>query len=253
MSFSASDPRFDEQPQSPVQTRERSGGRGCFFWGCLTLALVFLALLIGILLALYFTAKHYINKYTSDAPMEIAVVELSEEEIDALKGRFEAFEASIKEGGEAQDLEVSAEEINALIAEDEDLKGRVLVRISDGRVGGDISFPMDDLPGGGGRYLNATADFDVSMEGGVLMVTLADATVNGSPLPQPVMQQLSGQNLAKDAYKDRENAEVLRKFESIEVVGDKIILKARPKPPAEPVAAEIESMDEAVVPVESAP
>lgn len=115
---------------------------------------------------------------------------------------------------------------------------------------------MDQLPGGGGRYLNATADFDVSMPGGVLVVTLVDAQVNGSPLPQAIVDGFADENIAKDAYDDPENAEVLRKFESLEIVGDKIILRARkqpaegPDPPVAPEieAPEIETIEEAEVP-----
>jgi hypothetical protein len=268
MSFAVTDPRFDPLPapeQPPADggefRDERPKGRGCFFWGCLTLVVLFLVLLIGVPLAAYFAVKHYVNKFTANAPLNIAAVELPEEEMKALEARFEAFDASL-EKGQPQDLEVTAKEINAMISQDDQLKGRVLVRIADGKVGGDISIPMDQLPGGGGRYLNATADFDVSMPGGVLMVTLVDAQVNGSPLPQAIVDSFAGENIAKDAYDDPENAEVLRKFESLEIVGDKIILRARkqpaeaPDPPDAPEieapgmeAPEIETIEEAEVPV----
>ena len=260
MSFAVTDPRFDQQSpaaeQPPVQDgghhEDRRQGRGCFFWGCLSLVVVFLVLLIGIPLAAYFTVRHYVNKFTSDVPLNIVAVELPEEEMKALEARFETFDAAMDKG-EPQDLEVTAKEINAMIAKDEQLKGHVFVRIADGKVGGDVSIPMDQLPGGGSRFLNATADFDVSMDGGVLIVTLADAKVNGAPLPQAIVDGFAGQNLAKEAYEDPDSAEVLRKFDSLEIVGDKIILKARKQaaePPA-PVAPEIESMDEAAAPAEN--
>ena len=38
------------------------------------------------------------------------------------------------------------------------------------------------------------------------------------------------QNLAKDAYKDPKNAEMIRKLESLEIKDGKIILKVRAKP-----------------------
>ena len=276
MSFAVTDPRFDTTPapeQPPVDDGEhrdgRPQGRGCFFWGCLTLVVLFLVLLIGVPLAAYFTVKHYVNKFTSDVPMNIAAVELPEEEMQALEARFEAFDESLDKG-EPQDLEVTAKEINAMIAQDEQLRGRVFVRIADGKIGGDVSFPMDQLPGGGGRFLNATVDFDASMVGGVLMVTLADAQVNGAPLPQAFLDAFAGENLAEGFYEEPESAEVLQKFESLAIVGDRIILKARKQPvdaDAPPAKApglpavqgdeaqevqspEIESIEEAQVPVD---
>lgn len=267
MSFAVSDPRFDPPPDEgppgerpPANDVEPRRGRGCFFWGCLTLVIVFLTLLIGVVLAAYLTLRHYVKQYTADAPLNIAVVELSDEEMQALEARFEAFDASMKEGGQQLDLEVSAKELNALISQDPDLKGLTFVRIGDGKIGGDVSIPMDELPAGRGRYLNAAVDFNVSMDRGVLVVTLADAEVNGVPLPPPILQGLSRKNLARDAYKGRGNAEVLRKFESLEIVGDKILLKARtdvglPAPPEphapHPDAPEIESIEEAAVPAEN--
>lgn len=205
-----------------------SQGRGCFFWGCLVTAILFLVLLVGIPVALYFTAKHYVNKYTSDTAAEIAVVELPEEELEALKARFDTFNNALEAGEQPEDLELTAEEINALINENPDFKERAFVRIQDGQVGGDISIPTDQFPGGGGRFFNASADFDVSMEGGVLIVTLADATVNGTPLPQPFLDTMEQENLAKDLYDDAETAEVLRKFESVEIKENRILLKAKP-------------------------
>jgi hypothetical protein len=263
MSFAVTDPRFDPLPapeQPPVDGGEfqddRPRGRGCFFWGCLTLVVLFLVLLIGVPLAAYFTLKHYVNKFTADAPLNIVAVELPEEEMKALEARFEAFDASI-EKGEPQNLEVTAKEINAMISQDDQLKGHVLVRIADGKVGGDVSFPANNLPGGAGRHFNAAVDFDVSMVGGVLVVTLADSKVNGLSLPQTFIDNFAGQNFAEGFYKDPENAEVLRKFESLEIVGDKIILRARKQPAEEPglpgapeiEAPEIETIEEAEVPV----
>jgi hypothetical protein len=45
------------------------------------------------------------------------------------------------------------------------------------------------------------------------------------------MANLRQQNLAKDATKDPDNAEMIRRFESIEIKDGKIIIKPRPKEP----------------------
>jgi len=126
-----------------------------------------------------------------------------------------------------QELVLTAEEINALIAAEEQLRGRVFVRIEEGRVFGEVSIPTDMIPGGGGRFFNADAEFDVSMRDGILEVRLTDASVKGERIPEAVLEGFSQENLAKDVYKDRENAEMLRKFESIEVVDDSIVLKLK--------------------------
>lgn len=226
-------------------------GKGCLFWGCLITATVLLLLAIGIVWSVYSLMSGLVNQYTSTEPMEIAVVELPEEEMKALNERYEAFEQAIKAGENPGDLELTAEEINALISQEEDLAGRVFVRIENGQLGGDISVPTDFVPLlGKGRFFNATGEFDASMDNGVLVVTLADATVNGAPVPAEALQAFKSENLAKSLYDDADTAKVLRKFESLTIEGDKVILKARPanELPADedaPPAAEVESLEEA--------
>ncbi|MEO0529086.1 MAG: hypothetical protein AAF266_00780 [Planctomycetota bacterium] len=256
MSFEVRDPRFDpEPPRETLEEEDRRRGRGCLFWGCLVTAIVFLVLLIGIPLGIYFTAKHYVNKFTTEEPAEIAVVELPEEQLAELTGRFEVFDQALENNEAPPDLELTAEEINGLISTNDELRGLVFVRIKDGQVGGNISIPTDDFPGGGGRFFNATVDFEVSLMNGQLVVMLADASVNGTPLPQSILDTFAGENLAKDAKFDQETEELLAKFESIEVVDDRIVLRAKPSAePAEqePASAEIEDFETVETPQRAA-
>lgn len=233
---------LEEDNAFTAEPREKKKGMGCLFWGCLITFLLIVLLVVGLGLAAYFGLKGVINQYTSDTPAEIPVVELAEEEMAELTGRFEAYKEAIEGDQPLESIELTAEELNALIALDEEMKGRVHVTIENGLVGGEVSIPTDMFPGGGGRFFNATAEFEVGMLGDRLMVTVADATVNGEPLPGPFLEGLKGENLAKDAYNDPDTAAVLNKFESIEVVGDKIILTPKASSsgdgPAEEPAAE---------------
>ena len=107
------------------------------------------------------------------------------------------------------------------------MKGKIHVRIENGLVAGDVSVPTDAIPGGKGRYFNGSATFDVSMDEGVLIVTLADADVNGQPVPAQVLEAMARENLAKDMYKDPEVAKALKRIDSVEVADDLIILKVK--------------------------
>ncbi|MEO8496414.1 MAG: hypothetical protein ABI614_15205, partial [Planctomycetota bacterium] len=100
----------------------------------------------------------------------------------------------------------------------------------DGEVIGDVSIPVDFLPGGKGRFFNASATFNVTLENGVLIVTLKDANVKGEKLPQQFIDAMGKENLAKDAYKDPEVAATLSRIESLSIEHDKIILKPRVMP-----------------------
>ena len=182
-----------------AQVPEKSGC-GCWVWGCLSVVVIGI---IGIALAsylLYRVAAGQIEKYTSETPQEMPVVEYDEETLTALETRFDDFKAKLKSGEPTEDLVLTAEDINAMIAKKEDLKGKIFVKIEDGQLKGDVSMPLDNLPlgVGKGRYFNASAAFDVTMANGMLVVNLADAEVKGEQVPEEFLQGMRKENLAKD-------------------------------------------------------
>ncbi|MEM6328962.1 MAG: hypothetical protein AAF790_01805 [Planctomycetota bacterium] len=215
-----------DAPTAPPEKR----GRGCFFYGCLIAGIgmaLLLALVVGGGFWAYSFAKGQVEAYTDEAPAEIPIVEMSEEEVAEVEARVEALTTAIDEGKPVEKMVFTADEINALIGANEDLRGKVYIRIEEGKVTGDLAIPAEGLPGGGGRHFNASATLGVSMEDGVLIVTLEDATVKGQPLPEAFITPFRQQNFAKDLYKDPQVAEKLRQIESIEVVEDKIIITPR--------------------------
>ncbi len=222
----------DQQPtayQAPMAPPEKKP-RGCLFWGCLIVAIA-----LGLLLVLavaggvggYYFLKGQINAYTEETPAELPVVELSEEQVAEIQSRIEGLQDAVENDGETTELVLTADEINALIASNEEFKGKVFVRIEDGQIAGDVSIPTDFLPIGKGRYFNASASFEVSLENGVLVVKLKDATVKGQPLPKEVIDAIAAENLAKDLSQNPELAEKIKRFESIEVRDNKLILRPR--------------------------
>lgn len=262
----------------PVQKKQ---GWGCWVWGCLGVIVFMLIAIVGLGFAGYFFWTAQVEKYTDIQPAELPVVEMEEKELEVLENRIESFTNQVRPPAESaeesetaaaepesepepadesiaapgeptaeaetespvRELVLTAHEINALIASKPDLRGRVFVEINDGVVSGQVSFPTDVIPGASGRYFNADAEFDVSMQDGILVVRLTDAKVKGERIPQQLLDGFANENLAKDLYSDPENAEMLRKFESIEVVDDSIVLRLKDpqEPPESDLAPEIQS------------
>lgn len=223
------DPKMsDPQNENPYQVvgERKSSGRCCVY-GCLITFLLVAFVVVGGGFAGYWWLQGQVNRFTADAPADLPIVELSDDELAEIQARIDNFKETIEADETPDDLVLTAEEINALISKDEDLRGKVYVAIADGEVTGDVSIPTDFLPGGQGRYFNASATFDVSLENGVLIVTLTDAEVKGEKIPQQFIDGMGKENLAKDAYKDPEVAATLRRIESISIEGDKIVLKPR--------------------------
>ncbi len=238
-------------PTATGKPPETKTGR-CLLLGCIGVFVTGLLLIVCAGFGTYFAVQKQVEKYTATEPADIPTVEYSDEELETLQARLDGFQTTLKpepepepppegerseiavepnaksEATPVSELVLTADDINALIATNPDLKGRLFVAIDDGKITGEISVPIESfVPGSKGRYLNGSGTFDVSLDEGVLFVTLDSAEVKGEPIPEAVMQSMRKQNLAKDLYKDKDTADMIRRFESIRIEDDKIIAKLK--------------------------
>jgi hypothetical protein len=234
--MSTNDPEFHQAPKfSPEQYEAPPRQRGCFFYGCIIASVLAVLMLILLGIAIYvgyrFLAQQ-IDQYTSTSPIELPKLEMPAEQRQAVKERFESFKKAVDDGTPIEPLVLTSDDLNALISENEDLKGTIYVTVDGDEVKGKVSWPLDKLGIGmvRGRYLNGEADLKASLQNGVLIVTLDSIEVNGKKPPEEFLQSLRQQNLAKDMYKDEKNAAMIRKFESLEIKDGKITIKVRAKP-----------------------
>lgn len=229
------DPEFYNAPKyAPETPPVVAKQHGCFFYGCIIASILAVLFLILVGVIGYFSyrfATRMVEQYTSTSPREIPTVEMPEADREALKKRFEDFRKAVNEGTPTDTLVLTSDDINALIEDDADLKGKVHVKIEGDEVKAEISIPLEKIGLAmlRGRYLNGEADVKASLVNGVLIVTLDSVEVNGKPFPEEFMQPLREQNLAKDMYKDQKNAEMLRRLEKLEIKDGKIILRVRAK------------------------
>src|ERR1043165_2898525 len=98
-------------------TRKR---RGCLFYGCLTGFVFLLLILLGGLLGTRYLKK-MVTDFTEDKPTPIPAVKLSDAETQQVRKRVDDFRSSVRAGKPTPPLELTADEINALIANDPDL------------------------------------------------------------------------------------------------------------------------------------
>ena len=214
---------FDVNQQYPDIPRKR------FPWGCLLGGCcVVMLLMAGGIGATGFMAyrfyKSQMARYTSDEPAELPAVDASESEIEDLKLRVESFKELVENEEANEPLELTEKEINMLISQNEDMSDKVYLRIEDDLLTADVSVPLDMLPGGEGRFFNGSVTLDAEIDNGRLEVYLEDADVQGEEIPSEILSQLSKENLAKDVNYDEDTKEWIERFESIEIVDNKIVL-----------------------------
>lgn len=209
--------------------------RGCLFYGCLSLVIVGLLATV-VLVSGYFLAKrtynNLVNDFTAATPEPIESVSYPPAENEALQQRLQAFKTTLDSGKGELELVLTAADLNALIAENPELKGKLFVMIEGDKVRGKVSWPLPDV---GplklkGRYLNGMVTFRVSLEGGVLNVGLDDIKVKSNALPAVVVSEFKKQNLAQEFQKDPKQQAEIRKFESIRIEDDKVYLRSKAAP-----------------------
>jgi hypothetical protein len=209
--------------------------RGCFFYGCLTAIIVAVLLAVVVGFGAYFTMTKLAGlavEYTEASPMQLPKVEASPSEQDALKRRVADFQKAMDAGKPAA-LALTGDELNMLIAGDaskSSWKDRVRFDIQGSDLKCQLSMPLDDVakvPGFGdlkGRYLNGSAVVKASMETGTLFVTLQSLEVKGKPLPPAFLQALRKENLAKEAYNDKDNAKFLNRLDGLKILDGALTL-----------------------------
>ncbi|WP_169973081.1 hypothetical protein [Tautonia rosea] len=260
--MSQSDPfgpeKFDmyQEPQAPAAPPERKGP-GCLFWGCLISGILFVVTVI-LIIALVFFARGkligVIEEYTDPAPVELPEIQLAEEERQEVIARWETFKEAMDEGRK-EELSLSSDEFN-LVAQHvvAEAEGRVHFTIEGDKLRGQVSIPVEDLGQKllgtdklDGRYFNASGTFDVFLRNGLLVLQIQEAEVKGEPVPDEVMDQVRGQNLAESMADNPEQRELFSKFESIEVKDGRIILTSQGTEAADPAPdAEAEATPAAV-------
>ena len=213
-------------PTPPPARKEH----GCLFYLGLAFAVM---LLIGGLLAFLTVrfVKNQITAFTDSAPMTLPKVEMADAEFERLEQRVTTFGKALQQGNPAEQLLLTERDINALLTRKPEVKiwaDKVYVSLEDNQIKGQVSIPLQGLNWiAKNRYLNGVAAFNVSLENGVLIVTAKEIKVKGKPLPETFMSRLRQENLAKDAYKDPKNAEVIRKLDRIEVKDGRVIITPR--------------------------
>src|SRR5215831_13228140 len=105
---------MEEQQEKQVKKR-----RGCLFYGCLTAFVLMLLVLLGLLVGGRVLKKMYTD-FTDDHPIPLPAVKLSDAEVKELRKRVDDFRQSVRAGKPTKPLELSPDEINALIATDDD-------------------------------------------------------------------------------------------------------------------------------------
>jgi hypothetical protein len=210
--------------------------RGCLFYGCLSLIIVGLAVATMLTIG-YFIAKKklmaLVDDYTDPAPQAIETVTYPPPERDALQARLTAFKDAIDKNKAGEELVLTATDLNVLIGENAELKGKLFITLEDDQVKAKVAMPLDPIADAlgfaklKGRYLNGSGALRVALEAGQLDVRVESIQVRNKPLPAIIMTELKKNNLARDVNRNPQQARELQKYDSLRIQDNKIIIRSK--------------------------
>jgi hypothetical protein len=208
---------------------EKPKRHGCLFWGGI-IAGILLLLVVLAGYAGYRYVRHVIYAYTDTQPLEMPTVQMSGTEITNLQKRVKIFDTAIKADKPAEPLILTADEINALIAENTQSNSASPVHLyfsfNDDHVQAKLSMPTDGfgLRMLKGRYFNGSGEFAMSLHNGKLVLTIQSLSVKGKPLPDQFMQSLRAENFADSWTNDPDFNQGVAKLQEMKIENGKLIV-----------------------------
>jgi hypothetical protein len=211
-------------------------GRGCLFYGVITMILV----IIGVAAGIYFGARKAIltavANYTSATPAPIPQLRISDAEKDRIARQLALQARQVTQGQGPKELALGEQELNVLLSQSPELRAysnQIYLQPEGDKLKAHLSLPLDqfehwkslsrkisgDLHN---RYLNGTAFLNVGVTNGTLSLSLADLVVNGKTLPQEFTSRIQSQNFAAAANTNAEAQAVLQRVEAITVQDGKV-------------------------------
>jgi hypothetical protein len=216
-----------------VEAPPQRKGLGCFGRGCLILLVFVIVLAIACFTGMYwglhrhsalFYGSYWMAKTRSlaEAPTPVPEFNPSNQQIQLVQERWQDFEQKTR-AAQSAEIELSADDINALIATSEDVHGKVFVSIDRDQLRLQMSVPIGKFFGRQGYYFNG--DVIIELDG----VQSQDdprfrrITINGEQVPTDFLNWKYGSRQLREYLADQRNA---YEIDSIEVRDGKVILRS---------------------------
>jgi hypothetical protein len=208
-------------------------GLGCFARGCLILLVFGIVLAIACVAGLYWGfqrhsaivhAIYWLAKTHSIAKAPAAVPEFaaSEEQIQRGQERWRDFEQKIRAGQQAE-IELTADDVNSLIAANRDRRWKAFVSMEDTRLRLQTSVPLGEFLGRSG-YFNG--DIMIQLNGAQSLENpqLNRVVVNSEPVPRDLLNWKYRSRRLRDYIAEYQNTYDIG---AIEIRNGKLILRSR--------------------------
>jgi len=162
-------------------------GMGCFAKGCLIVAAFLIFLAAAFFTGSYFAVRYLRGQYFPRTGIELPAQQSSVEEQERVRTAWNSFERHARAHEPAR-IELTGDEINALIASEPQLHGRAYVTIEQNVARAQFSIPLDQVRWLKGHYLNAECTVQSSVTGDPHDIRFTSIVVNGRPVVEEAMR-----------------------------------------------------------------
>jgi hypothetical protein len=181
-----------------IEPPPKQKGMGCLGKGCLLLVIFVVLLAAAFFIGGYVGVRYVV---TSTTPREIPQIESSEAEQQAVRNRWEAFKVSrnaptetttqdaTTEGAPGNRIELTASDINQLIAASRKLRGKAYVSIENNVARVQVSVPLEKV-GFRGRFLNGEFQARAAVDGNPRNLEITEVSLGG--VSEKVLNTLLG-------------------------------------------------------------
>ena len=216
-----------------VEAPPQRKGLGCFGRGCLILLVFLIVLAIACFVGMYwglhrqsalFYGSYWMAKTRSfaEAPTSVPEFNASDQQLQAVQERWQEFEQKTR-AGQSAEIELSADDINTLIATSEDARGKVFVSIEGDQLRLQMSVPIGKFFGRPGYYFNG--DVIIELEGAQSLdgPRFKRITINGEQVPTDFLNWKYGSRQLSEYLAEQGNA---YEIGTIEIRDGKVIVRS---------------------------
>jgi hypothetical protein len=208
-------------------------GLGCFGRGCLILLVFAIVLAIACFAGMYwglhrhsalFYGSYWLAKTRSiaEAPTPVPEFSASDQQIQSVRERWQDFEQKARAAQPAE-IELSADEINSLIAMNDHLRGKVFASVEGNRLRLQASVPIGGFLGRPGYYFNGDVIIELNGAQSLDNPQFSGVTINGEKVPTDFLNWKYRSRHLREYLADQQNA---YEIGTIEIRDGKIILRS---------------------------
>lgn len=201
-------------------------GTGCCAKGCLILVVFFIALGIAFVGGSYLAVRYLRTEYFPRTHVQLSTTMAPEPEQEAVRVRWDAFEKAARAGEPAR-IELTVNDLNALIDSDPKLRGKAHVSIDNNAGHLQVSVPLGEVRWLRGHYINAECTVQPAVGGNPADARITSIVVNGHPVGEEVLRWQYGSWSVRRYISDWSNDNNLEKFE---IENGKVLLQTKSRP-----------------------